>query len=77
MATQRHPYSAISAADNQHYPNKLHDKFKLLSLHPGLHVLRLVLFENGCELRKKKIVFVTMFWPYDPVFRLKLVFRFS
>jgi hypothetical protein len=58
MATQRHPYSAISAVDNEYYPNKLHEKFKLLSLRPGLHVLRLVLFENqlnGCELRGKKL----------------------
>jgi len=56
MATQRHPYSAISAVDNEHYPKKLHDKFKLFSLRPGLHVLRLVLFENqlnGCQMRKK------------------------
>ena len=65
MTTQRRPYSAISVVDNEHYPKKLHDKFKLLSLRPGLHVLRFVLFENqlnGCELRKK---IVSIFWPYD------------
>jgi len=58
MATQRHPFSAIIAVDNEHYPKKLHDKFKLFSLRPCLHVLRLILFGNqlnGCELRGKNI----------------------
>ena len=59
MATQRHPPSAISAVDNEHCPKKLHDIFKLLSLRPVLHGLRIVLFENrlnGCELRENWFV---------------------
>jgi hypothetical protein len=57
MSIHRHPFSAISAVDSEHYPKKLHDKFKLFNLRPGLHVLRLMLFENelnGCELKGEK-----------------------